>query len=83
MTRKETLEYAKNLWHKITHVHSKHQKTEVTRGWIRRDMAGELHFGALLTEDMFPSIRWEDKEPTHVKVTITLTEDDVHTGKEH
>lgn len=85
MTRKETLEHAREIVSRIFHGH----KDEVTiKGWVARDKGGVPAFytttprktdwgwGWLglfyLMKDEFPSVKWEDDEPTEAELTIKL-----------
>lgn len=85
MTRKETLEHAREVVNRIFHGH----KDEVTiKGWVMRDKCKNLWFAKFkphktrqedwshpyfpLENKDFPSVKWEDDEPTEAELTIKL-----------
>lgn len=89
MTRKETLEHAREIVSRIFHGH----KEEVTlKAWATRDEGSvwvmisswrhkpkklehvwdrNLSYCAIRSID-FPSVKWEDDEPTEAELTIKL-----------
>ena len=90
MTRKEILEWGREMADKIFHK----KKDEMTvKGWIARDESGFIYYYSvkphkslrfsqwcvgrshqlvLLSDDIFPFVKWEDEEPTPCEITIKL-----------
>jgi len=85
MTRKEILQFGKEIADKF--FHKKHQEEVTVKGLAARDRDGKLFLyggkpirygnkwvsGELfLPIDWFPQVKWEDDEPTPVEITIKL-----------
>ena len=85
MTRKEILQFGKEITDKF--FHKKHQKEVTVKGFVARDKDGRLFLynekpikynsiwigdGFSLQIDLLPQIKWEDKKPTPVEITIKL-----------
>ena len=85
MTRKETLEHAREIVNRIFHGH----ENKVTiKGWVARSSYGDVcffdfkprktYFGDWnrplfpLDDKAFPSVKWEDEEPTEAEITIRI-----------
>ena len=85
MTRKEILQFGKEIADKF--FHKKHQEEVVAKCFAARDRDGKLYIywekpvrysnmwvedGFFLSIDLLPQVKWEDKEPTPVEITIKL-----------
>ena len=85
MTRKEILQFGKEIADKF--FHKKHREEVTVKGFVARDRDGKLFLyegkpirynnkwvgGALFHPiDLLPQVKWEDKEPTPVEITIKL-----------
>lgn len=85
MTRKEILQFGKEIADKF--FHKKHLEEVVAKCFIARDRDGKLYVyrekpvrynnvwvgeGCFLQIDLLPQVKWEDKEPTPVEITIKL-----------
>lgn len=86
MTRKEILQFGKEIADKF--FHKKHEEKRTIDCYIARDESGDLYayinkpkklslgwsstvFGDIPI-DLFPQVKWEDEEPTPVEITIKL-----------
>lgn len=85
MTRKEILQFGKEIADKF--FHKKHQEEMTIKGFVARDRDGklciyeerpirynEIWIGGrfLLIDNLFPQVKWKDEEPTPVEITIKL-----------
>lgn len=85
MTRKEILQFGKEIADKF--FHKKHQEEATIKGFVARDRNGKLYIYEerpiryneiwiggrfFLIDNLLPQVKWEDEEPTPVEITIKL-----------